>query len=209
MIRGCGRRKPGGVYVMSELGSDGVPLEEVMIDPPTPYEGGPFRAPQLVRKNGFVHLVVWVGAEFYEYPCDYIEETRRLGASRRVPVDFPIEELTRSSMMFFIHGKAIIDNYEVLPPPEYCPKVNEEHLNNDEYCLGHTYQVGPEARRTVGEITYPAFPAKISERLLFSPGVFLRMPITGIDHILKDGEADPRVKAKREKMTIPVNYKTE
>ena len=68
MIRGCGKRKAGGVYVMSELGPDGVPLEAVMIDPPVPYDGGPFRAPQLVRKDGVAHLVFWVGAEFYEYP---------------------------------------------------------------------------------------------------------------------------------------------
>jgi hypothetical protein len=209
MIRGCGKRKAGGVYVMSELGPDGVPLEAVMIDPPVPYDGGPFRAPQLVRKDDVAHLVFWVGAEFYEYPCDFLEETRRLGVSRRVPVDFPLEEMTSSSMMFFVHSKAIIENYEVLPPPEYCPKVNEKHLRNEEYCLGHTYQMGEDATRTVGEITYAAHPATPSEPLVLSAGVFLRMPITGVDHILKEGEADPRVKAKREKMTIPLNYTTE
>ena len=209
MMRGCGKRKAGGVYVMSELGPDGVPLEAVMIDPPVPYDGGPFRAPQLVRKDGVAHLVFWVGAEFYEFPCDYLEETRRLGISRRVPVDFPLEELDSSSMMFFVHSKAIIENYEVFPPPEYCPKVNEKHLRNEEYCLGHTYQMGEDATRTVGEITYAAHPATPSEPLVLSAGVFLRMPITGVDHILKEGEADPRVKAKREKMTIPLNYTTE
>ncbi len=209
MIRGCGKRKPGGVYVVSELGPHGVPLEAVMIDPPTPYDGAPFRAPQLIRKSGVAHLLFWVGAEFYEYPCDFLEETRRLGASRRVPVDFPLEELSSSSMMFFVHSKAIIGNYEILPPPECCPKVDEEHLSNAEYCLGHTYQMGQDATRTVGEITYAVHPATTSEPLLFSAGIFLRMPITGVDHILKEGEADPRVKARQEKMTIPLTYKTE
>ena len=209
MIRGCGKRKAGGVYVMSELGPNGVPLEAMMIDPPIPYDGAPFRAPQLIRKDGVAHLVFWVGAQFYEYPCDFLEETRKLGASRRVPVDFPIEELSSSSMMFFVHSKAIITDYDVLPPPEYCPKVNRKHLNNEEYCLGHTYQLGKEETRTVGEMAYAVHPAKINEGLIFTPGIFLRMPITGVDHILKEGEADPRVKAKREKMAIPINYETE
>lgn len=40
--RGCGRRKPGGVYLVSTPGDGILPLA-VLIDPPVPYDGSHFR----------------------------------------------------------------------------------------------------------------------------------------------------------------------
>ena len=121
MTRGCGKRKPGGVYICTKLSPHGVPLEEFIIDPPEAYEGEKFRVPIIFEKNGKNHLLFWVGKEFYPFPSDFIEEVRRFGASKRVPVEFPIQKLSAGSLMFFVHFLAIIKNHDVLPPPPLCP----------------------------------------------------------------------------------------
>jgi len=207
-MRGCGRRKAGGLYICSELNDHGLPLEHFLIDPPVPYEGERFRAPQIFEKDGKPHVLMWIGSEHYPIPPDYIEETRVKGASKRIPVGFPIEKLEPGSMMFLIHEKAIIESYRGFPLPEYCPKNDASHLANLEYCLGHTYQLGDEPERRVGDLTYIMHPAEIkTEELVFKAGIFLRMPITNIDHVLlKDGSADPRVAKKQNITKIPIQF---
>jgi len=210
MNRGCGKRKPGGVYVCTKLSPHGVPLEEFIIDPPEAYEGEKFRVPIILEKNGVNHLLFWVGKEFYPFPSDFIEEVRRFGASRRVPVEFPIQKLSVGSLMFFVHSLAIIKNHDVLPPPPLCPKRLKGHLNNEAYCLGHSYQVAPanaEGRRKVGDTVYDVKPVTPDVPLDFAPGIFLRLPITDIDHVVyKDGRPDPRVKERETEVKIPLNY---
>jgi hypothetical protein len=192
MNRGCGKRKPGGVYICTKLSTHGVPLEEFIIDPPRPYEGERFRAPTIFEKDGVCHLLFWVGKAFYPFPSDFIEEVRRFGASKRVPVDFPIEKLSAGSLMFFVHPRAIIKNHNLLPPPPRCQKGFPDHLSNE----------------TIGDTVYSVTTVTTEGPLEFSPGIFLRLPITDIDHVLyKDGKADPRVKEREVK--IPLNYTME
>jgi len=210
MNRGCGKRKPGGVYICTKLSPYGVPLEEFIIDPPRPYEGEKFRVPIIFEKDGKNHLLFWVGKEFYPFPSDFIEEVRRFGASKRVPVEFPIQRLSEGSLMFFVHPLAIIHNYDALPVPPLCPKRLGSHLRNETYCLGHFYQVAPpncEGRRKIGDTVYEVTPAAVSVPLYFAPGIFLRLPITDIDHVLyKDGRPDPRIKERESEVKIPLNY---
>lgn len=210
MNRGCGKRKPGGVYICTKLSPHGVPLEEFIIDPPEPYEGEKFRVPIIFEKNGMNHLLFWVGKEFYPFPSDFIEEVRRFGASKRVPVEFPIQKLSVGSLMFFVHPLAIIKNHDMLPPPPLCPKRLKSHLSNETYCLGHSYQVAPanaEGKRKVGDTIYDVTPFASDAPLEFAPGIFLRLPITDIDHVVyKDGKPDPRVKERESEVKIPLNY---
>jgi hypothetical protein len=210
MNRGCGKRKAGGVYICTKLSPHGVPLEEFIIDPPEAYEGEKFRVPIILEKNGVNHLLFWVGKEFYPFPSDFVEEVRRFGASKRVPVEFPIQKLSAGSLMFFIHSLAIIKNHKVLPPPPRCPKRLKGHLDNQTYCLGHSYQVAPanhEGRRKIGDTVYDVVSVKPDVPLVFAPGIFLRLPITDIDHVVhKDGRPDPRVKEKEQDVKIPLSY---
>ena len=210
MTRGCGKRKHGGVYICTKLSPHGAPLEGFIIDPPEVYEGEKFRVPIIFEKNGLNHLLFWVGKEFYPFPSDFIEEVRRFGASKRVPVEFPIQKLSVGSLMFFVHSLAIIKNHDVLPPPPLCPKDLKSHLGNKTYCLGHFYQVAPanyEARRKIGDTVYDVKPVTLDAPLEFIPGIFLRLPITDIDHVVyKDGRPDPRVKERQSEMKIPLNY---
>lgn len=213
MNRGCGRRKPGGVYICTKLSPHGVPLEEFIIDPPEAYEGEKLRTPIVFGRNETNHLLSWVGKEFYPYPSDFIEEVRQFGASKRVPVEFPIQKLSAWSLMFFVHPLAIIQDYQTLPPPPRCPKRMKSHLANKAYCLGHSYRVAPanhEGRRKIGDTIYDVKPRSTDFTLEFLPGIFLRLPITDIDHVVhKDGRADPRVREKELEMTIPLNYTRE
>ncbi len=213
MTRGCGKRKPGGVYICTKLSPHGVPLEEFIIDPPEAYEGEKFRVPIVFEKNGKNHLLFWVGKEFYPFPSDFIEEVRRFGASKRVPVDFPVQKLSVGSLMFFVHSLAIIKNHDVLSQPPLCPKHLESHLNNETRCLGHSYQVAPanyEGRRKVGDTVYDVKPAETELSLEFEPGIFLRLPVTDIDHVVyKDGKPDPWVQEKASEVKIPLNYTLE
>ncbi len=213
MTRGCGKRKSGGVYICTKLSPHGVPIEEYIIDPPEFYGGDRFRVPIIFEKNGANHLLFWVGKEFYPYPSDFIEEVRRFGASKRVPIDFPIQKLSRWSLMFFVHSRAIVGNYQTLPPPPLCPKRLESHLANETYCLGHSYRVAPanhEGRRKIGDAIYEVEPLPAEASPHYAPGIFLRLPITDIDHVVhKSGKADPRVLGKAEEVKVPLNYVSE
>ena len=173
MTRGCGKRKPGGVYICTKLSPHGAPLEEFIIDPPEAYEGEKFRVPIIFEKNGKNHLLFWVGKEFYPFPSDFIEEVRRFGASKRVPVEFPIQKLSVGSLMFFVHSLAIIKNHAVLPPPPLCPKHLKTHLSNETYCLGHSYQIASanaEGRRKIGDTVYEVKPVTPNIPLEFARG---------------------------------------
>ena len=129
--------------------------------------------PIIFEKNGKNHLLFWVGKEFYPFPSDFIEEVRRFGASKRVPVEFPIQKLSVGSLMFFVHSLAIIKNHDVLPPPPLCPKQLKSHLSNEKYCLGHSYQVAPancEGRRKIGDTVYDVKPVTAGRAIGIRPG---------------------------------------
>ena len=213
MIRGCGERKPGGLYICTELSPGGTPIEHFIIDPPIPYDGQKFRVPTIFEKDGINHLLFWVGKEFYDYPSDFIEEARRFGCSKRVPAGFPIEKLQYGSMMFFVHSRAIIEDFSRLPKPQYCPKNDAAHYSRFVYCIGHSYTVAPpnsESMRNVGDTAYKVYPpdSPIAD-LQYKPGIFLRMPITNIDHVLRNGQPNPEIAKKQSSLHLPLNFKKE
>jgi hypothetical protein len=140
--RGCGEREPGGVYAESGVGPFGQPLEHFMIDPPQPLPEGLnlVNKPQLwprtqatgepeVDEAGLpiFDLLIHVGASHYPWAPDYIEETRRLGASRRLNPNLDLSLLTRASRMLLAHPKAMPQNWRDLTPPQRCHKRLSRH----------------------------------------------------------------------------------
>lgn len=115
-VRGCGMRKAGGIYAVTALAEDGIPLEEFLMDPPvridpttiglSPRGAMPVRSPQ---EAGVVHVVDWVGEMFYPNVADFIEEVAHLGMSRRLPKSFEFHRLTRKSQHILVHRKAWIN----------------------------------------------------------------------------------------------------
>lgn len=210
VTRGCGKRKPGGLYLCCGMGNEGLPLDHFVIDPPRPYEAVPPRSPQFYEADGTTHIIMGVGEEFYPWASDFIEECKRFGLSKRVADSFPIEKLTRNSRIVLVHRKAIVNGHEALPRPEYCPKDNPAHKDNSEPCIGHLWQLAqPDeeggSRRTIGDTSYSVFPFEgdISS-LGFEPGMFLWLPLTHIDYVkTEDGAVDPAIAGKA--TNLPLN----
>ena len=113
--RGCGKRQKGGVYAEVPFNdSDGYPIEHFLQDPPTIIDPAAMGvAPvgvTMIERGGVHHLVDWVGSKHYPNVWDYIEETRRLGASRRLPKTLDFSKLTSDSRILFVHARAGIAN---------------------------------------------------------------------------------------------------
>lgn len=119
VARGCGTRSPGGVYLVTSLGGDGVPLADCVVDPPVPVDATAVGlSPQgmaLARTSaGNTRVLDWVGAESYPNTADYVEEVALFGSSRRVPRSFDFALLTPKSQHVLVHPRAIVENRQWL-----------------------------------------------------------------------------------------------
>ncbi|SRR5579884_404733 len=140
--RGCGEREPGGVYAESGLSPRGRPLEEFLFDPPLPIPDGLdlVNKPQLWQRalasgepaldeeeQPIFDLLIWVGEEHYPYCSDYLEETRRYGASRRLNPNLDLSLLSRSSRMILAHPRVLNTRWHEQWPPQSCQKSVPGH----------------------------------------------------------------------------------
>jgi len=135
--RGCGERKPGGLYAECGLGPNGRPIEAFLVDSPLPLpEGlGPrelINKPQLWHdeRTDLYHLVIWVGREHYPYVWDYITEVALYGASRRLPKRLApmLKKLTPGrSRMIMAHPDCRLTDWAAHAPPHLCGKEVEGH----------------------------------------------------------------------------------
>jgi len=141
--RGCGERQPGGVYLETGLSSHGRPLEEFLLDPPLPVPDGLdlINKPQLwqrtfplgepvsdAEEHPIYDILMWVGAEFYPYCPDFIEEVRRYGASRRLNPNLDLSLLSRASRMILVHPRARNLAWQTQTPPATCHKDIPGHV---------------------------------------------------------------------------------
>jgi hypothetical protein len=108
--RGCGFRDAGATYVCCGLSPDGKPIEDFVVDPVIPWPGEFKRGVQILKRadGNCNDLVIFVGKEFYPSAWDYVEETRRFGASRKVPNNLDFGKFTPGeSKMVFVHSYAL------------------------------------------------------------------------------------------------------
>jgi hypothetical protein len=169
--RGCGDREEGGVYAECGPSPYGSPLEYFLLDPPLPLPDGLdlVNKPQLWQRADPVSgkpvldaetnepvydLLIWIGAEHYPEAVDYIEETRRLGASRRLNPNMDLSKLTRRSRMLLAHPRAIIASWRDLLVPQFCKKhlpyhdqIFYEHLYRDQLEPGEGLDVTHDDER--------------------------------------------------------------
>ncbi|MFA5217039.1 hypothetical protein [Sulfuricurvum sp.] len=132
--RGCGSRKQGGLYFEIATSEHGRPIEDFLLDPVMKWEGEPsLRAPMLIESpetkdqngNPVKHIIMMVGKEFYPTIPDFIEEGRILGISKRIPRNFPFEQLTPGlSRIILMHHRAI-------PKFGYLVDISCPRLRND------------------------------------------------------------------------------
>lgn len=170
--RGCGDRTPGGLYVESGLGPGGEPLEHFLVDPPLPIPEGLdlVNKPQIVEDpaTGIPHLWLWIGAEWYLYTPDYIEETRRYGASRKLNPTLDITRLIPSSRMILAHPSARNTLWREQALPRECLKRLPGHAL--------TARGGPDAAHQM-----PLPP--VADGTVLRTEVGQRMPPSSIDPV--------------------------
>jgi hypothetical protein len=233
--RGCGEREQGGVYCECGLSPYGSPLEHFLIDPPQPLPEGLdiINKPQLWEDpaTGITHLLIWIGSEHYEWCSDYIEETRRFGASRRINPNLDLSRLTHESRMILAHPRAINTLWQEQTPPQECQKhillhdIASLHLlgvhpsQQEGPCLYKVWELIPKdaatealelegerpfCLRKVGSTIYQYRPTGESAEGL-EPGLFAALPITGFALIqYDDGSVNESAKAKLQQADL--NY---
>jgi hypothetical protein len=149
-VRGCGERVSDGLYLVCRTGSKGIPFDNFLICSPVAWQGSiseivnkvvPWPR-KVMNRDGELETVIlngkpvydvliWVGAEHYNYAPLFIEEGRRLGFSRRVPKTFDFSKLTPGiSNMVFVHPRALVSNWQDYLAPEYCPRNKPGHVED-------------------------------------------------------------------------------
>jgi len=190
-VRGCGERSKGGFYACSGFSPYGRPIEHFLFCPPHYYSGKFSRAPKLAdvgdgSNNG---IITWIGAEYYPYPSDFIEEAKLLGVSRRIPATWPVDKLTLPAWLVCMHSKARLMNALSMgmTTPAYCPiGVHSDRAAPPsvtlEKCLGRSWELAPQtswrspitgkkeceidgyASRRIGSTKYQVFPPEYALR---------------------------------------------
>jgi len=213
-MRGCGIREEGSLYFVCETSPLGRPIEDFLVDPPIPWKGPRLRAPMLQHDGArFNHVLIGVGARYYPFIPDFIEEAKIMGVSKRIPTGFDLSKLTPGrSKMALIHPRAIpVFEYTLhFYPP--CPKgIRRAHG-----CIGklwplsalnayRTHEVSMSG--TMAAIKTPSvrYQVRIPKEPkhpfdgLYLPGLFLSVPITRIDYINSRRRVPRDIKKKVEK----------
>lgn len=146
--RGCGSRSEGMPYCCCGTSPNGMPIEYFLIDPALPWPGKFQRGTKILPRNpkdpnSINDLVIFVGEKYYQSAWDFVEETRRFGASRKVSPTLPFEKLTPfKSRMVFVHSNVIPQfNYELNSPlndptrPEHGCKFFQNWVDDKEAWL--------------------------------------------------------------------------
>jgi hypothetical protein len=134
-----------GIYAETRLSPFGQPIESFILCPPKPIDitawGLAPRGARLVEIEGAWHVFDIVSKADY-HVADYVEETRRKGASRQLSSKPDFSKLSEDSRLILIHEKAIIENYHEYPQPSavVCPldiHLYTVHLSQlEEMCAG-------------------------------------------------------------------------
>lgn len=197
IIRGCGERVEGGLYVRVATSPYGMPLEHFLIDAPMPYLGTVNREPFFEGENAYF----WVGEQFYPYATDFIEEARLYGVSKRLPLSADLSKYKPFiTQLFFIHPRAVANKITTV---DKCPKGKESHEAGQERCIRSLYYFlkeqdvkpfGQEYERTIGSTSYVTPRLEDRSGVTFKPGLFMCLPFSHFEYVApKNGLIDPRV----------------
>lgn len=128
--RGCGSRVENALYCCVETSPFGKPIEDFLVDPVLAWHGAKtLRAPMLIQDSNQVnHVVLGIGKEYYPFTSDFVEETRNMGVSKRIPLNFDPSLLTPDkSKLLLVHARAI-PHFQYRLDCVECPKdLSEAH----------------------------------------------------------------------------------
>lgn len=217
--RGCGQRKCGGIYATTKLGVGGMPFDYFIICPPVPVDktemGISPLGIKLVDNGGITTVLDWVGSNNYPNVADFVEETRRMGLSRRVSPKTDFARIDANTRWVLIHERAIVNNATELFEacdyawPRGCPRdvpthTDEARRNRADITFGLEFCAGAWYETVTGDATAEMKGSRDVLRIMpsfqysarrtaqgFVPdyhlGMFLWLPISGIE-IINDAE---------------------
>jgi len=220
--RGCGMRKKGGMYLVTPLSERGQPVEAFLVCPPQKLAFDvPAQGMMPIWFGNTLHLIDWVGREYYPNVTDFVEEVAYLGISRRVPVSMGtniveapdgskmtvLEALSSQSRILSVHARGYINNLEDYASlaPWVCPQHREGHGHANTMCVG-AYAVDVEPQQEdnpegPGELfsrNMPSLSYLATQRpdvpKAYSPAIFAAWPIGKIEVVHgENGEHEPVV----------------
>ena len=194
--RACGKRVAAGVYAETRLAPFGEPVESYILCPPKPLDiaawGLTQRGARLVVVNGMWHIFDIVSKADYRV-ADYVEETRRKGASRRLSTRLDFSKLSEGSRLVLIHEQAIIENFTKYPqPPTLCCPLDSHLTPLEEMCAGLWWHDIPanelqseaegirHLRSIPGGVVYIAHPHPEGLVPRYQFGIFMSLPVTNL-----------------------------
>jgi len=160
VMRGCGSRKKGGIYLECGLSEFGKPAEEFLVDPiqrinPIQFGLTAINQRMIQDPEGIYHILDWIGQDSYPNPTDWFEEVRRFGMSDRTELNQDEYALLTpfKSNVLAVHKRAWVNysgtaarSLEAIDPRvamsadpylyswDYCPKGYYEHdTTNPQY----------------------------------------------------------------------------
>jgi hypothetical protein len=192
ILRGCGERKRGALYVEVGLHPRGRPLEEFLCDPPIPVDpdalGLAAQGVQLIKDERTGTVNVWdiVGGKYYPNVSDMIEEIRRYGVSRRISSKVNFSQLTADSRLVLLHSRAYIKNFNRYGSECSCPLDRPGHEGNKAMCIklfweditGGESSDGRNVVRKMPSFTYKGLSRPPSVEPNYQTAIFASFPIT-------------------------------
>jgi hypothetical protein len=160
--RGCGKRVAGGIYITTEVGREGIPVNAFLFDPPwVPVDGkGLVHYPGRVGlhmvenpwEDGVVDIWDWIGATYYPYFPDFWEEFCRYGLSRRISISADFDLLSTDSQIIGFHPMGILQGTEELYTDldtehvygtgmDLCPHNKEHDTPENRFCIRYLWQL--------------------------------------------------------------------
>jgi len=221
--RACGTRVAGGVYIEIPLSRTGRPLSDFIFCPPREIDleanGLTSVGTKLMQeKSGIWHVFDVIGEDSYPNVADFIEETARLGVSRRIAKNTDFSKLTPGSCLFVIHRKAFIRNFFELQelsferagpsgwPPTCAARVHNEDAGQDIMCSKFWWNdvVGLNERgmREVATVSY--WGNKVVEYCSYSPAIFAGFPVIRLAVIEDQGDYQKTVERIVKATNLPV-----
>ena len=162
IVRGCGKRVAGGVYIVTELSHKGLPLDLFLYDPPivpTDDNGniilpGAVGLQMMEYGDGLIDLWDWIGESHYPYFPDFWEEVSRYGLSRRMSASADFSKLKANSYTVGFHRRGIVTAkkafyvdivkmHEVGTGMDLCPQNLEHNIDDKEniFCVRFLWQL--------------------------------------------------------------------
>jgi len=234
LVRGCGTRVKGGIYLETEMSENGLPVEAFLCDPPIVVDmkklGISAVGHTIIQDQKIGTLIFdWVGSGFYPNVADFVEEVRRFGVSRRISSGVDFSSITGTATIVFLHQKAYIDDYPLYVKNRVgihvgestnscCPK-SKHTIDQEIMCAGLWWEdVTPASgelvdrnqrkpyMRTMPSFSYEAAPPATGS-ITHTPAIFAKFPVHRIAVVYDDQEgkhAEAYKKASRAGVPVHV-----